>query len=319
MPPRAMNHSSSNPLNALTIDVEDWVQSVFDVELPLTDRFVRNTHRVLELLAAHHVRGTFFVLGLAAEKAPQLVRDIHTAGHEVQSHGYGHRLVTRQTPNEFRADVLRSKGTLEDILGAEISGYRAPAFSITRDTLWALDVLAECGFRYDSSIVPALSPRYGIRGAPRVPHRWKLENGASITEVPVATLAMGPLSVPMGGGGYFRVFPSGLVRCAIEQINEAGHPTAIYLHPYEFAPEELGDLRREELGGRRISLKQRLHQGLGRGTVAAKLSRLINGHRFSTMQELIDAAAPLPTWDARTLRSKQGDVQDILRREPILS
>lgn len=309
----------SSPLNALTIDVEDWVQSVFDNELPLTDRFVRNTHRVLELLAAHHVRGTFFVLGLAAEKAPRLVRDIHSAGHEVQSHGYGHRLVTRQTPGEFRADVLRSKIILEDILGAKISGYRAPAFSITRTTLWALDVLSECGFQFDSSIVPGLSSRYGIPSAPRTPHRWLLDGGATITEVPVATLAIGPLAVPMGGGGYLRMFPGACVRRAIDQINATGHATAIYLHPYEFAPEELGSLRADELGGRRISLKQRVHQGLGRGAVTAKLQRLVGEHRFSTVRDLIDAAAPLPRWDARSHRTARVAVQDIAQREPILS
>ena len=165
-------------LNSISIDVEDWLQSVVDPNLPLTDRFCRNTHRILDTLAGFGVRATFFVLGLAAEKAPNLIREIREAGHEVQSHGYGHRLVHTLSAEQFRADVERSKKLLEDITGSPITGYRAPAFTITLDTLWALDVLVECGFRYDSSVFPVPMRRYGIEGAPHYVHRLKTPHGA---------------------------------------------------------------------------------------------------------------------------------------------
>lgn len=314
-----MSNAKPSPLNALTVDVEDWVQSVFDNDLRLTDRFVRNTHRVLELFAAHTVRATFFVLGLAAERASQLVREIHAAGHEVQSHGYGHRLVTSRTPQQFREDVTRSKRLLENLIGAEITGYRAPAFSITRQTTWALEVLAECGFRCDSSIVPALSPRYGIADAPRFPHTLALKNGARMIEVPVATLRLGPWAVPIGGGGYFRLYPSGLIHHAVERLNRLGHATAVYLHPYEFAPSELAELHPEELGHRHIPLKMKLHQGLGRRSVPGKLHHLLERFRFSTMHDLIASAGPLPTFELSPGHVRASTVQDIPRREPILS
>lgn len=313
-----MDDPRPRPVNALTIDVEDWVQSVVDPDLPLTDRFIRNTHRVLELLAEARVRATFFVLGLAAEKSPGLVRAIHDAGHEVQSHGYGHRLITGQTRETFREDVRRSKAVLEDILATAIRGYRAPAFSITRQTIWALEVLAECGYRYDSSIVPAWNRRYGIPGAPRGPHQLRLRSGAEMVEFPVATLALGPLVVPMGGGGYFRAFPLGFTRRAVSRLNATGHATAIYLHPYEFAANELGELRPSELGGRRISWTRRMGQGIGRTSVAERLRRMLAGFRFSTMQDGIDAASPLPCFDNAGPGEERCLVQDIPRGKPIL-
>ena len=174
-------------LNAISVDVEDWLQSTVDPELPLTDRFFTSTRRVLEAFAAHDVRGTFFVLGLAAEKAPDLVREIQQAGHEIQSHGYGHRLVHTLTPDEFREDLTRSKAILEDMTGQRITGYRAPAFTIDLRNLWALDVLVECGYEYDSSVFPLKTGRYGIDGAPWYPHRLKTPAGYELLELPVGS------------------------------------------------------------------------------------------------------------------------------------
>jgi len=267
--------------NALTIDVEDWIQSVYDVDAPLTECFVRNTNTLLELLAAHDVRATFFVLGLAAEKAPELVRAIHAAGHEVQSHGYGHRLIHTQTPAQFREDVRKSKQLLEDLIGEPITGYRAPAFSITRRTLWALDELVNVGFRYDSSIFPVRMRRYGISGLPRTPYRIATPGGNSLIEFPVCSLKLGPCHLPAGGGGYFRTAPYWYSRAAIRRMNHSGDPAVLYLHPYELAPNEWSELSQP------IPLRTRFQQGLGRGSITEKLRRLLSEFQFAALGELI--------------------------------
>ena len=301
--------------NILTIDVEDWIQSVHDVTAALTDRFVRNTHIILSLLAEHDVRATFFVLGLAAEKSPQLVREIHAAGHEVQSHGFGHRLIHTQTPAEFRTDVVKSKQLLEDIIGAPITGYRAPAFSINLRTLWALDVLAEAGFRYDSSIFPIRTRRYGIAGAPLTPHLLTTPGGHRLMEIPVCCWKLAGLRVPTGGGGYLRMWPYSVTRAAVRGMNAAGHPAVLYIHPYELAPKEIDEL------GVEIPWRTRLHQGLGRQGVARKIVRLLNEFRFATIEALFstktDTARPALPIDIPMRAAKRvASAQD---RSPSLS
>jgi|CXWL01.1.fsa_nt_gi polysaccharide deacetylase family protein (PEP-CTERM system associated) len=276
-----MKPQSNKPLNALTIDVEDWVQSVYDVDAPLTSCFIRNTHAVLELLARHDTHATFFVLGLAAEKSPELVRAIHAAGHEVQSHGFGHRLIRMQTPAQFRDDVRRSKLLLEDIIGQPITGYRAPAFSITRRTLWALDELADAGFEYDSSIFPVRMRRYGIGGLPAIPYRLRTPKGNELTEIPVCSIRVGPFHLPAGGGGYLRTAPSWYTRRAIARMNQNGHPAVLYMHPYELAPREFVELSNA------IPWRTRIQQGFGRKTVAAKLKQLLTEFSFGTIRELL--------------------------------
>jgi polysaccharide deacetylase family protein (PEP-CTERM system associated) len=275
-------------VNAVTVDVEDWIQSVIDPDLPLTDRFRSNTRKVLDTLARHGVKGTFFVLGLAAEKAPDLVREIDAAGHEVQSHGYGHRWVHTQTPQAFREDIERSKKLLEDLIGRPITGYRAPAFTIMRESLWALDVLAECGFAYDSSIFPLRARRYGITGAPWYPHRLRTAAGHELIEIPVASYRCLGRRLPAGGGGYFRLLPCAVARRAIRQINRAGHAATIYMHPHEFSPDDFRSY------SRRIPWPARIHQGLGRRGFPRKIDRLLTGFPFSTLRALIAAAARLP-------------------------
>lgn len=276
-----MKTPEEKPLNALTIDVEDWIQSVYDVDAPLTDCFVRNTHVTLELLARHNVHATFFVLGLAAAKSPDLVRAIHAAGHEIQSHGFGHRLIHTQTPGQFRDDIRRSKILLEDLVGQSITGYRAPAFSITRRTLWALDELAEAGFEYDSSIFPVRMRRYGISGLPLTPYCLQTPNGQDIIEIPVCSMRLGPIIMPAGGGGYFRTAHAYYTRTAIRRMNKSGHPAVLYFHPYEFAPDEFLSL------SQRIPRRVRFQQGIGRRAVAAKLERLLAEFSFSTIRSTL--------------------------------
>lgn len=277
------------PRNALTVDVEDWPQSVFDNDLPISDRFVANTERVMALLAEHGVRATFFVLGKAAEHAPGLVRAIVGGGHELASHGYGHRLVTRQTPGAFRADVRRARGLLEDIAGVPVSAYRAPAFSITSATAWALDVLVETGHTVDSSIFPRRMPRYGVTGLPAGPCRLRTPGGGTLLEAPVATLRVGGVRLPAGGGGYLRLLPAIVARRAVRQANRAGRPAVIYLHPYEFAPGELGELDLP------IPWRLRWHQELGRRHVPGRVATLLRAAPFGTLAEALADTTDLPS------------------------
>lgn len=292
----AADHSSAEPppvRNAISVDVEDWLQSTVDPELPLTDRFFHSTRRVLEAFADRDVKGTFFILGLAAEKAPDLVREIQQGGHEIQSHGYGHRLVYDLTPDEFRRDLERSKKLLEDMTGAEIIGYRAPAFTIDLRNLWALDVLVESGYTYDSSVFPRKMRRYGIDGAPWYPHRLKTPAGYELHEYPVASWRWHGRTIPMGGGGYFRLFPYSVIRRGVRQINTCGHPATIYMHPYEYDPIEFAEL------DYRVPFMQRLHQGLGRRAFPRKVDQMLAEFPFATMREIITSSPGLECHEYR--------------------
>jgi polysaccharide deacetylase family protein (PEP-CTERM system associated) len=290
----AVTARDERPLNGISVDVEDWLQSTIDPTLPLSERFHPNTQKVLDAFARRNVRGTFFVLGLAAEKAPGLVREIQAAGHEIQSHGYGHEIVYSITRERFKADVERSKKMLEDMTGRRICGYRAPAFSITLANLWALDVLVELGFEYDSSVFPIELQRYGIGGAPWYPHRLRAPGGGVLTEVPVATYRWAGRRMPLGGGGYFRLFPYFLIRNCVQQLNSAGQSATIYMHPYEYNPDEL-----KEIVEFPISWKTRLHQGLGRRGFPRKVDRLMSEFRFGCMRDLIAEAGELPIFEHR--------------------
>ncbi len=282
-------------INAISVDVEDWLQSAFDSKLPLTDRFNVNTRKILEAFEARGVKGTFFVLGLAAKQAPEMVREIYDAGHEVQSHGYGHELVTTISPEHFKNDIERSKKLLEDIIGVEITGYRAPAFTITQKTLWALDTLLDLGFKYDSSIFPVLMKRYGIDGAPWYPYLAKTPKGREILELPVGSFQAAGRRWATGGGGYFRLLPYSILRRAVRQLNEQNHSATIYMHPYEYDPIEFAELDYP------IPMKTRLHQGLGRRGFPGKVNRLLTDFRFGTMQDVIDTLGELETHEHRGL------------------
>ncbi len=245
-------------LNALTVDVEEHFQ-VHNFEKVIDrrswdsypSRVVANTQRILDLLDEHGTRATFFILGWVAERHPHLVREIARAGHEVATHGYAHELIYRQKPKEFAADIARSLDAIHAALGqrfaegstapapapmtAEVVGYRAPAFSITRESLWALDVLKDHGMRYDSSIFPlAAHDRYGIPDAGRFSSR--LGNG--LWEFPVSTVRIAGKNLPVAGGGYFRLYPTWLNKLAIKRINGEGQPAVVYLHPWELDPEQ---------------------------------------------------------------------------------
>jgi polysaccharide deacetylase family protein (PEP-CTERM system associated) len=241
----------------ISIDVEDWPQSTWDRKLPITDRAAENTRCVLRLLRETEVRATMFVLGKFAERFPHVIREIQADGHEVACHGYGHLEIARQSPDEFLADICHSKDLLEQITGEKVKGYRAPDFSIMRNTLWAFDVLVEAGFEYDSSVMPVKHPRYGIADWPVVPVRVNLGGGKSILEAPLATYRALGRNWPVGGGGYHRLLPGFAIRYFARQVMHAV-PFVFYCHPYEFDVQELKEIPL------RVPLTVRLHQGAGR-------------------------------------------------------
>jgi len=277
-------------LNAMTCDVEDYyqVQNLEGIvardDWPsMPSRLAANTDRVLELFAEAGVRATFFCLGWCAEREPEVVRRIADAGHEVASHGYGHRMITEQTPEEFRDDVRRAKALLEDLAGRPVAGYRAPTFSITERTLWAADVLAEEGYRYDSSIFPVRHDRYGIPTAPRFVHALEGANGHQLVELPPTTFRLLGTNLPVAGGGYLRLFPVRLLGAALRRVNREGHPVVVYFHPWELDP---GQPRFPVRGLRRF----RHYVGLSR--TAGKLRHLLRAFEFTT------AGAVVERWQA---------------------
>lgn len=233
-------------LNAVTIDVEDYFQVAALAKWAPTDswdthpsRVERNTEKALELMEQRGIKGTFFVLGWVAERQPQLVRKIHELGHEVASHGYSHQLVYNQTQEVFRDETERSKKLLEDITGEQVLGYRAASYSITKDSLWALDILAECGFQYDSSIFPVRHDRYGIPDAIDVPHKLRTPSGYELTEFPITTLKLFNYKLPVAGGGYFRLFPYSFSKWALKRVNKSQKQSFVfYLHPWELDPDQ---------------------------------------------------------------------------------
>ena len=233
-------------LNALTIDVEDYYHvSAFEAVVPFADweryesRVEKNTHRILDLLDAHTTKATFFVLGWVVERHPGLIRTLVARGHEVASHGYAHQRVYTQTPEQFRTETRRSKCLLEDTLGQPLRGYRAASYSITVQSLWALDVLREEGFVYDSSIFPIRHDLYGIPSYPRFCYMIPGQSGAPLVEFPLSTLRLGGTNFPIAGGGYLRLFPYAYTRWGIRYLNRReDQPAVVYLHPWELDPEQ---------------------------------------------------------------------------------
>jgi polysaccharide deacetylase family protein (PEP-CTERM system associated) len=282
---------ASRLVNALTIDVEDYYQvSAFD-EPGRRDRWnafesrvCASTDRLLDLMAAASVSGTFFVLGWVAERHPALVRRIAEAGHEVASHGYFHRLVYDLTPEEFRADLRRARAAIEDACGAAVRGFRAPSFSITRRSLWAFDVLVDEGYAFDSSVYPVRRDRYGVPGAPRFAYRVSTPAG-QLLEVPPSTIRRAGLTVPVAGGGYFRLYPYAVTSLAIREINREGQPAVVYLHPWEIDP---GQPRQ---AGSALS---RFRHYVNLERTEPRLARLMSELRFGTMSAAVASARLSP-------------------------
>jgi polysaccharide deacetylase family protein (PEP-CTERM system associated) len=263
----------------ITVDVEDWPQSTWDRSLPISPRAADNTLRLLERLERLNVRATMFVLGNFTRRFPEVVRAIDAAGHEVACHGSDHAAVTAQSPAEFREDVRSARRLLEDTTSRPVVGYRAPDFSIVRESLWALGILAEEGFAYDSSIYPIRGGRYGIEDWPQRPTRLRLQGGGTIVEFPLSTVRWRGRNWPVAGGGYHRLLPGPLARFFAGHVVRS-RPFVFYCHPYEFDPGEFSALSFP------IPMKTRLHQGLGRGRFAARFESF--AVRFGGSTRLVD-------------------------------
>lgn len=272
-------------LNAFTVDVEDYyhVSGFADRISPqqwdaYESRVERNTHRILRLLDRHQVRATFFVLGWVAERFPDLVREIKRCGHEVGSHSYWHRLVYTMDCDEFHADLTRSRTVLEQITGEPVVAYRAPSFSITKTSLWALDILIAEGFRYDSSIFPVRHDRYGIPDAQRFPYVVDGSRGR-LTEFPPSVYRVWSANIPVSGGGYFRLYPIWLTAYCLRQINQRdGKPFLFYVHPWELDPDQ------PRLNGSRRS---RLRHYVNLSSTARKLEQLLQAFSFTSLSDAL--------------------------------
>jgi polysaccharide deacetylase family protein (PEP-CTERM system associated) len=279
-------------LNALTFDIEDYFQvSALASSVDrngwdaIPQRVVRNTHVLLELLERHDTRATFFFLGWVADRFPELVREAAAAGHEIACHGYSHQLIYNQSPEVFREETVRAKALLEDQLGAPVLGYRAASYSITRKSLWALDVLSEAGFQYDSSIFPVRHDRYGIADAPREPHVLLTPKGRRLVEFPPSTADFAGYRLPVAGGGYFRIFPYGITKWAIRRVNAEGLPFNFYLHPWEIDPEQ----PRVKVG-----LLSRFRHYTNLDVCMRRLEDLLTRFRFGTAAEVLRLGQLLP-------------------------
>jgi polysaccharide deacetylase family protein (PEP-CTERM system associated) len=284
--------SPSRPVNALTVDVEDWHQAahrkLLGRSVPASRRVVVNTHLILDLLAEYNVRATFFVVGTVAEQFPELVRRINEEGHEVATHGFVHRLITHMGPEAFDADLRRSIHILEDIIQGPIWGHRAAEFSLNSSSLWALELMAAAGLRYDSSMFPIRHRRYGMPAAPRHPHLIHTSAG-TLVEFPLATVRFLGQNLPIAGGGYLRVLPLALTRWGIQALNRQGQAAVMYVHPYEFEEEWL-DLPVPNRSGRRwFGLRMRaLKRNWGRGQpMQVKFTTLLRSFSFVPLREVM--------------------------------
>lgn len=268
-------------VNAMTIDFEDWYQGL---EIPYSewdkfeDRIDFVGNKLLDIFAETDTKATFFMLGYIAEKHPQIVKKIEAAGHEIATHGFSHTLIYQQTPEVYREEMQRAVGFLEDLTGEKIVGHRAPFFSITKDSLWALDVLGELGIKYDSSIFPVLNYRYGIAGAPRYP--YEIERGGNkFMEFPVSTLKFGKVTLPIAGGAYFRIYPYQLSKQFLKQVNRSGYPFTFYLHPWELDPKHP-----------RIDLPRRIAAThyFNLGATERRFRKLLKDFKFAPMREVLN-------------------------------
>ncbi len=274
------------PRNALSVDLEEYFQvsnfeRVIDRERwdALPSRVGDATARLLDLFDATGSRATFFVLGWVAERQGGLLREIARRGHEIACHGQDHALVYDLGPERFREDLRRARAAVEEATGEKVCGYRAPSYSITRRSLWALPILAEEGFAYDSSIFPIRHPRYGIPGFAPDPVRLDLGDGRALREFPMTTLELGPLTLPLAGGAYLRFLPGALFRWGFGRLVRAGRPTVLYLHPWELDPEQ---------PRQRVGLRVRVNHYFNLGRTEGRLRRLLQAHRFAPLGDVLE-------------------------------
>ena len=287
-----MSESAHAAVNVFTVDVEEYYHGVEfsealgDDVTRLPSRVVPETEHLLDILDEAGVRGTFFTLGIVALQYPRLIRRIVEHGHEIASHGWDHTPVPALGRGGFRRDVRRAKHALEQAAGRAVRGYRAPNYSIRADTPWAMTVLCEEGYRYDSSVHPIVHDRYGFPGAPRFPHVIDSVDGLDFWEVPIGTARVAGTNLPLGGG-FFRLFPFSLVRGAMMHVNrEEGRPVVLYVHPWEFDPEQPRPP---------MSWRQRFRHYVGIAGAETKLRRLLADFRFTSIERAFADVVGVPT------------------------
>lgn len=286
--------------NAMTVDVEDYfhvaalASSIKPQDWERCERRVEtNTRRLLDVFDEKGVKITFFVLGWVAERHPELIREIDRRGHEIASHGQSHQLVYNQEPAQFRRETVHAKRTLEDLIQKPVEGYRAASYSITNESLWALDILAEAGFVWDSSIFPVRHDRYGIPGMPRWPHRLRTPGGQELVEFPLSTANVLGYRMPVAGGGYFRLYPYQLTEMGLARINRnEGQPFIFYLHPWEIDPEQP---RVEASWLSKFRHYNNLHK------CEPRLRRLLDRFEFTTVGAVLQSLDLLPQPVARAV------------------
>jgi polysaccharide deacetylase family protein (PEP-CTERM system associated) len=272
----------SKIVNAFTIDFEDWYQGLVEIHKmdswhKFESRIEKNCSRVLDILKDHDVKATFFILGYVADKFPHLLKTISNLGHEIGSHGYSHTQVFNLTPDQFENEICRTGEIIYKATGKKPIGYRAPIFSIIEDSYWALDILAKNGYIYDSSIAPTFNYRYGMVKGNRFRHEIATKSDRKITEIPVATARFAGVTLPIGGGAFFRFWPYSVTRWAFNQLNNQGRSGVFYMHPWELDPEQP-----------RIDLPKRLSltHYYRLADTEKKLHRLLTDFKFSTMVDV---------------------------------
>lgn len=281
--------------NVLSIDLEDWDQLVYrritGQMAPSSSHVGRQLDALLGVLNEAGVKATFFTLGMFAEQQPHFVKMLSSEGHEIACHGYAHLLVHRLSRLQFAEDTRRAQSILQDITGKPVAGYRAAEFSISSGSLWALEVLAELGFTYDSSIYPITHRRYGIPSFDPRPRRYTLPNQMNLAELPLAISRWGRIRLPVAGGGYFRWLPWWLLRLALQRIQRLGMPLITYFHPYEFDPLPLDVFRVAPVSNARARLaahRFNFHQNIGRAGMVKKMGALLRDFNFGTFQEFLN-------------------------------
>ncbi|MBN2167179.1 MAG: DUF3473 domain-containing protein [Marinilabiliaceae bacterium] len=281
-------------INALTIDVEDAInqamRNFFKKEMEPTIRVLDNTIRLLDLFDEKNVKGTFFVLGEVAKTYPNLIKDIANRGHELGIHGYSHARYYNITKEQARQEIVASKEIIEDISGKEVLGHRAPEFSINKDTIWVLELLLDAGLKYDSSIFPAKSSRYGWSGFEKDIHYFTLHDGRKIIEAPMSAIRFAGKDFPVCGGGYFRILPFSLTDYSFNKIQQE-RPVNVYLHPYEVDTPPFQDFYMEQVSKASFREKIKLKTyWYNRDTVVPKLSMLLDKYKFDTLYNVISNA-----------------------------
>jgi len=286
-------------INMLSVDVEDYFHvSAFErISSPSTwhsyeSRVEKNTEKILHILNSFDIKATFFILGWVARHSPQIVMKIASMGHEVASHGYGHRRVSCQCRGDFRQDVRDSKALLEDLVGCPVKGYRAPSYSICMNSLWAFDELLEAGYSYDSSVFPVTHDFYGIPDWPRFPFplqrvadgNWlpgrASETCRDLVEVPISTLHRKGRNLPIAGGGYFRLYPYSVTRKGLHEINVSNkRPFIFYIHPWEFDPDQ------PRMKG--VGLKSRVRHYLNLSRTEKRFNWLLKDFNFSSIADVL--------------------------------